>query len=91
MSPAEELRPGDIPPIVVQAGGRPGGDGAASPAGAVADFGGTYKEAKDAFERAFLKAQLDKHHWNVSKTAEVIKLERSNLHKKIKQYRLESG
>jgi two-component system nitrogen regulation response regulator NtrX len=91
MSPAEELRPGDIPPIVVQAGGRPGGDGAGAHPAAAVDFGGTYKEAKDAFERAFLKAQLDKHHWNVSKTAEVIKLERSNLHKKIKQYRLESG
>jgi len=91
MSPAEELGPDDIPPIVSQAGGRSGGDGGAPHAGALAEFGSTYKEAKDGFERAFLKAQLDKHNWNVSKTAEVIKLERSNLHKKIKQYRLESG
>jgi len=92
MSPAEELGPADIPPIVTQAGHRSGSDGAGTAAsGLLADFGTTYKDAKDAFERAFLKAQLDKHNWNVSKTAEVIKLERSNLHKKIKQYRLESG
>jgi len=92
MSPAEELGPADIPPIVTQAGHRSGSDGAGTAAsGLLADFGTTYKDAKDAFERAFLKAQLDKHNWNVSKAAEVIKLERSNLHKKIKQYRLESG
>jgi two-component system, NtrC family, nitrogen regulation response regulator NtrX len=93
MSPREELGPAEIPPVVVQSGARPAAasDMPAMAAGEIPDFGDNYKEAKDAFERLFLKLQLDKHNWNVSKTAEVIKLERSNLHKKIKQYKLESG
>jgi two-component system nitrogen regulation response regulator NtrX len=91
MCPGEEIAVADIPRTVAESSGRHDGDsGAAALPGAGQDFGSTYKEAKDAFERAFLMAQLEKHNWNVSKTAEVIKLERSNLHKKIKQYRLES-
>ena len=65
-------------------GARADGDGMPS-------FDGNYKEAKDAFERAYLRAQLDKNGWNISKTAEQIKLERSNLHKKIKQLKIEAG
>ncbi len=92
MCPGEEIGVADIPPAVARASGRhDGAAGGLGPLDGIEAFGANYKEAKDAFERAFLKAQLEKHNWNVSKTAEVIKLERSNLHKKIKQYRLESG
>ncbi len=44
------------------------------------------KEAKDAFERDFLAKKLSENHWNVSKTAEILGVERSNLHRKIKAY-----
>jgi two-component system, NtrC family, nitrogen regulation response regulator NtrX len=91
MCPGEEIGVADIPPTVARAGAH--SEGAHGDAVGLDDldgFGSDYKNAKDAFEKAFLKAQLEKHNWNVSKTAEVIKLERSNLHKKIKQYRLES-
>ena len=54
-------------------------------------MGNTYKEAKEAFDRAFLTAQLERNNWNISKTAEAISLERSNLHKKIKQLKIETG
>ena len=52
---------------------------------------GSFREAREAFERSWLKLRLEDNGWNVSKTAEAIKLERSNLHKKIKQLNIEAG
>jgi two-component system, NtrC family, nitrogen regulation response regulator NtrX len=51
---------------------------------------GSFREAKMDFEKAFLAKKLREFEGNVSKTAESIGLERSNLHKKIKAYGLES-
>ncbi|MDI6727952.1 MAG: sigma-54 dependent transcriptional regulator [Thermodesulfovibrionales bacterium] len=48
----------------------------------------TLKDARDAFERDFIIRKLKENNWNVSKTAEVIDVERSNLHKKIKAYEI---
>ncbi len=42
------------------------------------------KEARDAFEREFILRKLKENSWNITKTAEIIGLERSNLYKKIK-------
>ena len=42
------------------------------------------KDAKDTFEKDFITAKLKQHEWNISKTAEAIGVERSNLHRKIK-------
>jgi two-component system, NtrC family, nitrogen regulation response regulator NtrX len=47
---------------------------------------GTLKDARDAFEKAFIIKKLDENAWNISKTAEVLDMERSNLHRKIKAY-----
>lgn len=47
------------------------------------------KDAKRKFEADFLKAKLAENDGNISKTAEEIGVERSNLHKKIKQLGLE--
>ena len=44
----------------------------------------TLREAKDAFERDFLIRKLKENKWNMTKTAEIIGIERSNLYKKIK-------
>ena len=46
----------------------------------------TLKDARDAFEKNFITRKLEENNWNVSKTAEDITIERSNLHKKIKAY-----
>lgn len=46
----------------------------------------TLKDARDAFEKDFIIRKLQENNWNVSKTAEAIDVERSNLHKKIKAY-----
>jgi len=48
------------------------------------------KTAKDLFEKEFIERKLKEFGGNVSKTAEEIGLERSHLHKKIKQYEIEN-
>ncbi len=42
------------------------------------------REARHVFERAYITTRLREHGWNVSKTAEALKVERSHLHRKIK-------
>lgn len=45
-----------------------------------------FKEAKEEFEKEFLIQKLEENDWNISRTAEAIEIERSNLHRKIKSY-----
>jgi len=49
---------------------------------------GTLKEFKESSERAFLIAKLRENDWNISQTAQVIGTPRSNLYKKLEQYRI---
>ena len=44
------------------------------------------REAREDFEREFIIQKLEENDWNISRTAELIELERSNLHRKIKSY-----
>lgn len=44
------------------------------------------REAREEFEREFIIQKLDENDWNITRTAEAIELERSNLHRKIKSY-----
>ena len=48
----------------------------------------TYEEFKNAAERAFLLHKLREMDWNVSETARVLDMPRSNLYKKIERYGL---
>ncbi len=48
----------------------------------------TLKDARDAFEREFIGRKLAENGWNVTKTAEALDIERSNLHRKIKGYEI---
>ncbi len=50
---------------------------------------GTLREARNHFERAFIIEKLEENDWNISKTAEVIGLERSHLHRKMRLYDIE--
>jgi len=43
----------------------------------------SFREAKSAFEKDYITAKLKENGWNVSRTAELLKIERSNLHRKI--------
>ncbi len=47
---------------------------------------GTLREAREEFEKEFIIQKLEENNWNVTKTAEAIELERSNLYRKIKSY-----
>jgi len=44
------------------------------------------REAREEFEKEFIIQKLEENDWNISRTAEAIELERSNLHRKIKTY-----
>jgi len=46
----------------------------------------TLREARDSFEKDFIVRKLEENGWNVSKTADILDIERSNLHRKIKSY-----
>jgi two-component system nitrogen regulation response regulator NtrX len=48
----------------------------------------TFEEFKHAAERAFLVAKLREYDWNVSETARLLDMPRSNLYKKIEKYGL---
>lgn len=67
--------------------------GAAAPAGAGAAPAvsplftqpfDSLRDARNAFEKEYIARKLREHHWNISRTAEDLKIERSHLHRKIK-------
>jgi two-component system nitrogen regulation response regulator NtrX len=49
---------------------------------------GTLREHKELAERAFLVQKLRETGWNISKTADLIDTPRSNLYKKLEQYKI---
>ncbi len=49
----------------------------------------TLKEARELFEKQFIENKLIEQDYNISATAKILGIERSNLHKKIKQYEIE--
>jgi two-component system nitrogen regulation response regulator NtrX len=42
------------------------------------------REAREAFEREYLKAQISRFNNNISRTAEFVGMDRSALHRQIK-------
>jgi two-component system nitrogen regulation response regulator NtrX len=48
------------------------------------------REAKEHFEKNYLEFMLQRHGYNVTRTAEALQIERSHLHKKIKRFGLEA-
>jgi two-component system nitrogen regulation response regulator NtrX len=52
-------------------------------------YASTFRNAKEEFEKAFLIQKLEENEWNISRTAEAIEVERSNLHRKIKAYKID--
>lgn len=51
-----------------------------------ASGGATLRSAREEFEREFILRKLEEHDWNISRTAELIGVERTSLHRKIKSY-----
>ncbi|HOX42182.1 MAG TPA: sigma-54 dependent transcriptional regulator [Myxococcota bacterium] len=50
--------------------------------------GMSLKDVRDDVEREYIRSKLDEYGWNITKTAEKLGIERTNLHKKIKQLNL---
>lgn len=51
----------------------------------------TFQEFKEKAEKAFILKQLSLNNWNVSKTAEILGIQRSHLYNKLKKYEIEKG
>jgi two-component system nitrogen regulation response regulator NtrX len=79
MVQGDEIKLTDLPEVVVSSAPRlqtyeVGGESA------------SLKQARSDFERSFILKKLEECDWNVSKTAEIIGIERSNLHRKLRAY-----
>ena len=55
------------------------------------DFSNNFQEFKEKSEKAYIIKQLENNNWNVSKTAEVMEIQRSHLYGKMKKYNIEKG
>ncbi len=55
------------------------------------NLGGTFQDFKDRAEAAYIKKTLEEHHWNISKTAESLDIQRSHLYNKMKKFGLTRG
>lgn len=51
----------------------------------------SFQEFKEKAERAFILKQLESNNWNISKTAEMLEIQRSHLYNKMKKYGIEKG
>ena len=53
------------------------------------DISNSFQEFKEKAEKAFIEKQLEMNNWNISKTAEILDIQRSHLYNKIKKYNIE--
>lgn len=53
------------------------------------DTSNSFQEFKERAERAFILKQLRDNDWNISKTAEILDIQRSHLYNKMKKYEIE--
>jgi two-component system, NtrC family, nitrogen regulation response regulator NtrX len=83
LTPSDEITAKDIPSLNTRADIGEGGSIQ------VPVFADSLKDAKMDFERQFISKKLEENEGNISKTAEAIGLERSNLHKKIKSLKVD--
>ena len=86
MTPGPVIRPEDVPLAPAAPAGDRAGESWRRPFQAP-----SLRDARTDFEREYLVQQLARHGWNISRTAEAIGIERSNLHRKIRQYGIEVG
>jgi len=51
----------------------------------------SFQEFKEKAERAFILKQLELNNWNISKSSEILGIQRSHLYNKMKKYKIEKG
>ena len=86
MTPGRLITPGDIPDL--KGGHQPLSSPCLRPDNAFQKS--SLRDAREEFEREFIIYKLEENDWNISRTAELIELERSNLHRKIKSYGIDA-
>jgi DNA-binding NtrC family response regulator len=83
----DRIGPDDVPESV-----GPRAAGAAPPPGGAADLSRygevPLRELRDLVERDYILKKLEEHDWNITQAAQALGVERTNLHKKIKQHGL---
>ncbi len=77
LTPSNEITAKDIPPLSIR-------EERKAYSGFQTASSDSLRDAKMDFERQFILKKLEENEGNISKTAEAIGLERSNLHKKLK-------
>ena len=82
MVPHNVITEKDIPPLIREYQSPDISD-------ATGDISDSFRMAKTDFEKQYIAKKLQQYDGNISKTAEAIGLERSNLHRKIKRYGLD--
>lgn len=55
------------------------------------DGSNSFQDFKEKAEKAFILKQLELNSWNISKTAELLDIQRSHLYNKMKKYGIEKG
>ena len=83
MIPHNVITAGDIHPLIKE---YQGSDVDESSDESSEDVSGSFRMAKMDFEKRYILKKLQECDGNISKTAEAIGIERSNLHRKIKRY-----
>jgi two-component system nitrogen regulation response regulator NtrX len=81
MTPSNEINTDDIPELNVRTE-----QGSGTPESSMASD--SLRDARLDFERQFIIKKLEEYDGNISRTAEAIGLERSNLHKKLKSLKV---
>ena len=81
LTPSNEITAKDIPSLNIK-------EESEAALGDQSVTGDSLKDAKMDFERQFILKKLEENEGNISKTAEAIGLERSNLHKKLKSLKV---
>ena len=91
----DRIRLADVPaeigprPTVAHGAGAAGAGAAA--AGGAPPGGVGLRDMRDLVERDYILKTLEEHDWNVTQAAQALGIERTNLHKKIKQHGLARG
>ncbi len=88
MVPSETIDPSHIG-LLLQSHSTASGGTATVPSPLAMKNFDSLKDARNAFEREYISRKLREHNWNVSRTADDLKIERSHLHRKIKLLNVE--
>ncbi len=90
MVPGEKIERRHLPPVLAQDHARPQPAAAAGTPPRATGFA-TLQEARASYERDYILRKLEENQGNVSRTAEVLGLERSHLYRKMKSLGISAG